>query len=207
MLISVTLGFFILPRALPHWHHRRQSRQHFSNPSTLDTIPHALSTAVPKIGAHAKGKELFDNLSLRAYCRWGTCSAMTGVLHGEMKRGGSGFVSRGRVTACSEKTSHGGSASRPDGAMQWSSAVLVLRMNVGAFVEQATDCRHLFFGIPRGAADETVRGVVQRAASAVVRRRVRVGTRHQQKSNNLNTITGRGQMQRSISDVDPMKDL
>jgi hypothetical protein len=79
-------------------------------------------------------------------------------------------------------------------------------MYVCALVEEATDGRHLPFGIPRGTDDETVRGVVQRAASAAICRCIRVGTRREQKSNNLDTISGRGQVQRSISCVDPMKD-
>src|SRR2546425_9753821 len=124
-------------------HVRRQSRQHFSNPSALDTIHHALSIAVLEFGAHAKGKELFDDLSLRAYCRRRTRSSTARVLHGEMKRCGPGFVFQGLVTACSESKSHCGSAPRPDGAMQRSRTVLVLRMNVGAFFEEATDGLHL----------------------------------------------------------------
>jgi len=91
--------------------------QDFSNPSALDTILHGLSTAVLEVGSQAKGKELFDDLSLRAYCRWRTCSTMPGVLHGEVKRCRAGYVFERRITAGSEKTSHRRSAPRSDGAV------------------------------------------------------------------------------------------
>src|SRR5256884_2809156 len=163
--------------------------------------------AVPEIGAYAKGQELLDYCSLGAYCRCRTRSTTAGVLHGKMKRSGPGFVFASRVTACAEKTAHGGSAPRPDGAMQGSSAVLVLQMNVGAVGEEATDGLHLPLGIPRRTAEETVRSIVQRAASAMICCRVWVGAGRQQQSNNFNTITGRGQMQCRISHVNPMKYL
>src|SRR6266567_4954300 len=181
--------------------------EHFSNPSALDTIPHGLSTAALEIGAHAKGEELFDDLSLRTYRRCRTRSTTASVLHGEVKGCGPGFVLQRRVTAGSEKTSHRRSATRSDRAVQGSSAVLILQMDVGTFAEKVPDSFHLPFCIPCRAADETVRCVMQRAASAVVFRGVWVGASRQQYSSNLDTITGRGQVQGSISDVDPMKDL
>ena len=85
--------------------------EHFWNPSAPDRISHALSMAVPEIGAYAKGQELLDYCSLGAYCRCRTRSTTAGVLHGKMKRCGPGFVFTSRVTACAEKTAHGGSAS------------------------------------------------------------------------------------------------
>lgn len=91
--------------------------------------------------------------------------------------------------------------------MQRSSTILVLRMKVGTFVQEAAEGRHLFFGIPRGTADKTVRRVVQGVASAVICRRVRVGAGREQKSNDLDAITGGGQMQRRVARVDPMKNL
>jgi hypothetical protein len=63
------------------------------------------------------------------------------------------------------------------------------------------------FGIPRRTADETVGGVMQRAAPAMICRRLGVRAGCQQESNDLDTIAGCGQMHRSISDIDPMKDL
>jgi hypothetical protein len=110
--------------------------------------------AVLQLRAHAKAKELFDDFSLGVDRRGCTGATTTRVLHGEMKRGGPGFVFQGRITAGPEETAHGGCTSRPDGAMQWSSPVLVRRM-VGAFLKQAAESRHLFFGIPRGNARRT----------------------------------------------------
>src|SRR5258708_26101290 len=92
--------------------------QHFANPSAPDRIPHALSTAVLEVGAHAQGKELPDDLSLRAYCRCRTGSTTPGVLHGEVKRCGPRHIFERRVAASPEKTSHRGSAPRSDGAAQ-----------------------------------------------------------------------------------------
>ena len=69
--------------------------------------------------------------------------------------------------------------------MQRSGAILILRMDVGAFVEEATDGLYLPFGIPRGTADETVGCIVQRAAAAVIRCRVWVGAHCQEKPDNI----------------------
>src|SRR6266540_4661566 len=86
--------------------------EHISNPNAPDTIRHALSTAVLEIGAHAKGKELLDDGSLRTDCGCRARSTTPGVLHGEVKRCGPGFVLQRRVTAGSEKIPHGSSAPR-----------------------------------------------------------------------------------------------
>src|SRR6266568_48397 len=123
-----------------------------------------------------------------------------------MKRCGAGYVFQHGIAPCPEQTSHRGSAPRSHGAMQSRRTVLVLRMDIGAFVEEATNGLRLPLGIPRGTVDETVRCVVQRGASAMICRRVWVGAGRQQESNDLDPITGRGQMQRSISHIDPMKD-
>src|SRR5262249_53903069 len=137
-----------------------RSRQQLSNPSALNRISHALAAAAFNIGADAPRKELFDDFALGADCHCSTAPATPGVLHGEMKRGGPRFVFRGRVTACLEETSHRGSASRADGAMQSGRAILVLGMKVGPMLQEAANGRHLPFGIPGGTDDVTVGGVV-----------------------------------------------
>src|SRR5947199_6087397 len=154
--------------------------EYFSNPGALDTIPHGLSTAALEIGAHAKAEELFDDFSLRTHCRCGTRSTTASVLHSEVKGCGPGFVFLRRVTAGSEKTSHRRSAARSDRAVQGSSPVLVLQMDVGTFAEKVPDSCHLPFRIPCRATDETVRCVMQRAASAMIFRGVWVGASRQQ---------------------------
>ncbi|HMC28276.1 MAG TPA: hypothetical protein VKM56_10845 [Verrucomicrobiae bacterium] len=59
--------------------------------------------------------------------------------------------------------------------MQRSRAVHVLQTDVGAMMKKAADRLDLSFGIPCGTSDEAVCGVMQRGASAVILRRVRIG--------------------------------
>src|SRR5712671_2156758 len=93
----------------------RYLSEHFSNPGAPDGIPHALSIAALELGAQPQGKELLDDLALRLYGRCRAGSATSGVLHGEVKRCGPGYIFQRWVTAGSKKTAHGGSAPRSHG--------------------------------------------------------------------------------------------
>ena len=117
------------PRWLPNCRKRSRGRrsvqrrfggdfaEHFSNPGAPDTIPHAFSIAVLKLAAHAKAKELLDDLSLSVYCHCRARSTAAGVLHGQMKWSGPGFVFQGWVAAGSQQTLHRGSTTGSDGAV------------------------------------------------------------------------------------------
>src|SRR5436190_23310716 len=93
-----------------------------------------------------------------------------------MEWSGPGFVPGGRITSGFEKKIHGRSASRANSAMQRSRAVLVLGMDVGPILDQATDRRDLSFCVPCRSSDESVRRVMQRSAFAMILCCVRIGT-------------------------------
>src|SRR5207237_10904811 len=75
------------------------SGEEFANPGALGRIRNGLSAAVLQVRTHAKIKEGFDDFALRIDRRLRAASAASGILHGQMKRGGAGFVPDGRVTA------------------------------------------------------------------------------------------------------------
>ena len=156
------------------------SSEYLSNPRALDTICYAFASAVFEVGTHTKGKERFDNLSLRTDRRWRARSTSSSVLHREVKRGGPGLILDHRITSGPQKRFHGRSAPCSDGAVQRSRAVHVLQMNVGPFVKEAMDRLYLSFRIPCGTRDEPIRRVMQRAASATIPCRVRIGACGQQ---------------------------
>lgn len=56
-------------------------------------------------------------------------AAAAGVLHGEVKRRGAGFVLQRRIGACLEKAFHSGGAPCADGAVQRKGAVFVLSVD------------------------------------------------------------------------------
>jgi len=151
------------------------SSEHRWNPTAPGTIRNALSPAVLKIRTRAKGKERIDDLALRIDRRWRAGSASSGILHGQVKRGGPGFVLDRRVASGSEKKVDGGGAPCSDGAVERSRAIHVLQMDVRSLVKEATDRLYLSFRIPCGTRDEPVCGVMQRSAFAAIRRRVRIG--------------------------------
>src|SRR5439155_11653530 len=119
--------------------------------------------------------ERFDNFSLRTDRRWRARSTSSRVLHREVKRGGPGFILDRRITSGSEKRFHSSSAPCSDGAVQSNRAVHVLKTNVGPFVKEAMHRLYLSFRIPCGTRDEPICRVMQRAASATIPCRVRIG--------------------------------
>jgi hypothetical protein len=132
---------------------------------------------------------------------------MSCVLNCEVERSRPGLILHRRITAGVEKTLNRGCAPRPHSAVQGGCAVLVLQMNIGAFVDQALDSFHLPFRTPRRTRDETIRCVMQRATSAMISHRVWIRAGSQQQSNNLHTVTGGCQMQSGIPIIKPMKDF
>jgi len=154
--------------------------EHFSNPGASGRITHTFSPAALQTRAQAKGKELFNDLPLRTYGCIGARPTTPGILHREVERSGPGFVPRCRVGASSQEKSHRGSAPRSDSAVQGSSAVLVLQMDVGTIGEKLPDSFDLPFCIPCRASDETVGCVMQWAASAVILGGVWIGASRQQ---------------------------
>src|SRR5260370_778814 len=90
--------------------------------------------------------------------------------------------------------------------MQWSGAVLVLGIHMSPGVEQTADGLHLSLRVPSGVDDVTVGRVVQGAALPMIPGRVGVSPGRQQQSNDLNTVTRGRQVQRRISDVNPVRD-
>ena len=145
-------------------------------PAPLGAIQHGISFAIFECCAHAKRKKVPDNLSLSSSCLFRAASAPLGVLHCKVKGHGPGLVPQRRITPRFEKAFYGSGTSRTNSAVQRSSAILVLGIDVSARVEQAADGLHLPFGIPRGAIDVTIRCVVQRAAMTMVSSCVWVGS-------------------------------
>jgi hypothetical protein len=123
-----------------------------------------------------------------------------------MERRGSRFILDRRITSSREKTFHGGSAPCSDGAVKGSRAIHVLQMDVGPVAKQAMDRVNLSFRIVCGAGDESVGCVMQGAASTMIVCSIRIGAGRERQSDDLNTITGCGQMQAGVSNVNPMGD-
>src|SRR5262245_12526997 len=109
--------------------------QSFPYPVAPGAIPNCFSTTGLQPGTEAKGKKLIDDLSLRRDRDRAAAAASPGILHGEMKRRGAGFVFQQRVTACPEQDSNRSRASGSHRPVQRSCAVLVLQINVRACID------------------------------------------------------------------------
>ena len=143
-------------------------REYISYPTAPGAIEDGFAFAVFERWVQAKPKKIVDDLSLCGSGCFRATSTAAGVLHRQVKRGGSGFVLQLRITAPFEQAFHSSRGSRANCAMQGRGAIFVLGIYVGSGVEQALDCLHLSFLIPVGAGYVAIRGIVQWAALTAV---------------------------------------
>jgi len=183
------------------------SREQLSYPFASRPFGYGFASATFKVWTQSKAKKLFDDLALCAYRRIHARTASPGVLHRKVERSGAGFVPHSRISPGFEEISHGGRAPGSDRAVQRRSAILILQMNVGAAIDEATKRFDLSGRIPNVTTDAPIRRIMQWGAVTMVLRRVWVGADSQQLLNNLDTITGRSQMQRGIPGINPMENL
>src|SRR5262249_51039945 len=149
-------------------------------PSTLGGVTDAFAVGAFEIRADAKSEESLDDLALGTQGFGSAAAAATGVLHGEMERSGAGFVCCGGVAASVEKEVHSVGGASSDGAVQGRGAVLVLSVKVRTLIEEAANGGFLSFGVPRGASDEGIGGVMKRRAATMISCCVRIGAVREQ---------------------------
>lgn len=89
--------------------------------------------------------------------------------------------------------------------MQCGGAVLVLSIDVGSRAEQEFYGFDLYFGVPCGAGNVTVRRIMQWAAAAAITGRVWIGSGDEQQLNYFDAITGSRQMKCRVAHVYPME--
>ena len=155
-------------------------REYILYPTAPGAIQDRFAFAVFERRVEAKRKKLADDLSLGGSRDFRATSTAAGVLHGQVKRGGAGFIFQRRITASFEQAFHRGGAARADCAVQRRGAIFILGVKVGSCVEQALNRAHLPLRIPSGTVYVTIRCVVQWAALTMIRGRVWVGSRGKQ---------------------------
>ena len=143
--------------------------EHISYPTARGAIDDRFASAVFGPGVHAMGQELLDDLALCGFRRVRAAATAASILHREVKRRRTGFVSQRKVTAGFKQASHRLGATGANSAVQRSGAILVLPVDPGAGFEQAADSFHLLAGAPRRAGQARIRRIMQRAALTMVR--------------------------------------
>ena len=91
--------------------------------------------------------------------------------------------------------------------MQRGRAILVLRMNVRTCIKQQLNRRHLALCIPRGILQVTIGGIMQRLTATMIHCSADIRVRVEQQLRNLQSIDRRGDMQRRIARVNPVRDF
>ena len=129
-------------------------------PTAASAIEYGFAFAILECWLEAIRKKFADDLSLCGSCYLCATSTTASVLHRQVKRCRSGFVSQRRITAFFDYAFHRGGASGAYCPMQGRGAILVLRINLSAGVEQASNRLDLPRRIPIRAGDVAIRGVV-----------------------------------------------
>jgi hypothetical protein len=139
-----------------------------ANPIAFGPRQDGLSASVLERRTDAEGKKGADDFALRGLSLVGAAAPATGVLDGQMKSGGTGFIFTGDIGTGFQQASDCLGASGADRPMQGCRSVLVLGMNIGSGLEQQADHRDLALGVPGRVLQITVGGVMEGLAMAVV---------------------------------------
>src|SRR5213594_1927829 len=116
-------------------------RKYFVNPIALGPFQDGLALRVRERRADAPLKKRLENFTLCCPRLLRTRAAAARVLHRQVKRCGTGFVSDRRIGTCVQKTLHGGSTSGAHRAVKGCSPILVLCINIGSRFEQKANHR------------------------------------------------------------------
>ena len=152
-------------------------------------------------------QKILDDLALGGFRVVRTAATATRILHCKMKRRGAGFVLQRGIAPGFQQESHGLGATGANSAVQGRGAIFVLGIDSGPGIEETTESVNLFPGAPCRAAQARIRSIVQRATMPMICGGVRIGPCGEQQFNDINAITGGGQMQRRVSDINPMKNF